>query len=617
MRWSILAMLFIAYFLGRDTYRFERWENCNVVTGDVVEYYHYLPSFVIYGTQNAHEMRPHLPDYVAGRIWTLHHENGPFIKMTMGTAVCYSPFFLIAHWYASSSDDHKADGYSAPYAIALSLAGLFFGIFGLWMLRLVLKHFFNEIVTAVTLVLVTLATNLHHYTVWEPGMSHVFTFAWVATFLWLTIKWHKKPSRRNSILLGLVGGIILLIRPTNALIALVFVLWEVWNWEGFKQRLAVLWQQRVNLILISIAALLVFSIQMAYWKHSVDHWWHDSYPGEAFHFGKSHVMDGLFSFRKGWLLYTPIMLFALLGFLVKGKDKRINRGLGIFAVLYIFIAFSWWCWWYGGSYGARTMVDIYAVLALPLAAGVNWIAKSSKPVLKIGGITLVLIVGSITLWHNLHQQYQYRIQLLDYDGMTEESYRASFGKNFGQRGYGNLLLRPEYRFAGEGINEYVPLSAFIEDSRDQRDIESDGIRAVDHYVSDKYAHGGKYSYRIDSTNRISPTIEFLKSQKWKEGTRLRIKMSAWVLSESSYDDTKVYLAYDEITGDHEQPIYQIDLDWKTFKEREWQYLEVEHDVIVPTDPNPETTFRLFVKNQGNTPAWVDDLEIVFLYAEVE
>ncbi len=104
-----------------------------------------------------------------------------------------------------------------------------------------------------------------------------------------------------------------------------------------------------------------------------------TYGDEGFFFSRPALLKGLFSWRKGWLLYTPMMALALTGFVF--LKKRIPQAfwpLLIFTFANIWIITSWWSWWYGGSLGMRPMIDSYALLALPLAAFISGLLEKKK-----------------------------------------------------------------------------------------------------------------------------------------------------------------------------------------------------------------------------------------------
>ena len=154
---------------------------------------------------------------------------------------------------------------------------------------------------------------------------------------------------------------------------LVFILFNVVSFNSLKAKVALFWEYKIQVLIIVIATLIVWVPQIAFWKYATGHYFFFSYGEERFYFDSPHIFDGLFSYRKGWLLYTPIMVFALLGIvsLVKVQKKWLAPVL-VFTSLNIYVIYSWWCWWYGGSFGSRPMVDSYALMAIPLAAFYSW-----------------------------------------------------------------------------------------------------------------------------------------------------------------------------------------------------------------------------------------------------
>jgi hypothetical protein len=97
-------------------------------------------------------------------------------------------------------------------------------------------------------------------------------------------------------------------------------------------------------------------------------WLFYSYGNEGFDFLHPHIFDGLFCFKNGWLSYTPIMLFALIGImLMHDKNKKILLPLLTFLAIHIYVINCWWCWHYVNGFGNRPMVETYPLLAVPFA----------------------------------------------------------------------------------------------------------------------------------------------------------------------------------------------------------------------------------------------------------
>src|SRR5690606_17969865 len=91
--------------------------------------------------------------------------------------------------------------------------------------------------TAFVLLLIGLGTNLYHYVAIGPGYAHDYLFCLVSITLFLLLKWYKAPGYRLSICLGLVLGLIVLIRPTLILLLVFVLLMGVTNRQLMTDRL--------------------------------------------------------------------------------------------------------------------------------------------------------------------------------------------------------------------------------------------------------------------------------------------------------------------------------------------------------------------------------------------
>ena len=68
-----------------------------------------------------------------------------------------------------------------------------------------------------------------------------------------------------------------------------------------------------QLFIIIFFAFLVWIPQLLYWKTVTGNYLFYSYADEGFFFLNPQILKGLFSYRNGWLIYSPVMFFALLG----------------------------------------------------------------------------------------------------------------------------------------------------------------------------------------------------------------------------------------------------------------------------------------------------------------
>ena len=455
---AIALLIFICAWYGKNL---DTWGKNKVIQNDVISYYAYLPATFIFNDLTF-EFTKTLPADFEGQIWLQTAPNGkPILRMTMGMAILWIPFFLIAHAMAHILGVSTL-GYSWPYSLSIFVATLFYLFVGLFYMRKILLKYVSEVTTAVTLVLLVLATNMLFYVVSEPGMTHVYNFALISAFIHFSLKWVEVLSASSSesaeklgrerlfvtIILGLLAGLIVLIRPVNILVGLFPALIGITSLKVFTERI----QKNWKLILIAAGTAFVVLIpQMIYWKIQTGHFLFNSYMDQGkFYFFQPQLINGLFSFRKGWLIYTPVMIFGLAGFFwMRKRSPELFLPTLVFVVINIYVVYSWWCWWYGGCYGSRPMIDMYGIMALPLAAflekiwtGKNWLK-----------IPVVVILAGL-LWLNQFQMNQYRTSLLHWDSMTKEAYFGIFGKKTWPEGYDKMIKVPDYEKALKGEKEY-------------------------------------------------------------------------------------------------------------------------------------------------------------------
>jgi hypothetical protein len=62
------------------------------------------------------------------------------------------------------------------------------------------------------------------------------------------------------------------------------------------------------------------------------------------------------------------------------RGERMGFYLTLTFLLISYLFASWWNWWFGCSLGARSFVEFYVLLAIPLAVTLNeaWKRKSTK-----------------------------------------------------------------------------------------------------------------------------------------------------------------------------------------------------------------------------------------------
>ena len=410
------------------TFNTRRWNHREILQWDTDGYFLYLPAALIHGDPLQLGFLDSIPpgkfptDYRFGQGAFFVESTGKSCnKYSMGTAVFELPFFLVAHGWCMVFSPGEADGYSPPYHLSVALASAFWPWLGLLVLVRFLRRYVEDVLAAISVLAIGLGTNLFFYSSFAGGMSHPFLFFLCALLIERTDRWYASPSLGTALTIGTCIGMATLTRPTCALFILIPLCWRIRN-HGPELLRAHLPQ------LLAAAALAFLCVvpQLVYWKITTGSFLFYSYGGETFDFAHPHVLEGLFGFRKGWFVYTPLALVALLGLLRLrngGPLRSYPLMLACFFVPFIYITFSWDPWWYGGGFGSRPMIDTLPLLALPLALLVR---KSITTNAWAKTALVAVLFSCISL--NLFQQWQYQRGIIHHEAMTLERWWQVFGE---------------------------------------------------------------------------------------------------------------------------------------------------------------------------------------------
>ncbi len=405
------------------------WQEQRVISWDGTGYYMYLPAAII------HHDLGHLSFYA--HIDSVYHPSGDVLQYTiqsheatgrrsthypMGVALLELPGFLVADYFTRHYGQYPRDGYSAPYQLAVALGTIGWVIIGLFLLRRFLLRFYPESVVWKVLLLAFAGTNLYYYTAFFPSWSHPYSFFLFAVVLYVTESWYREGKLKWVLLLGLTMGLVVITRPSNIVIALIPLLWPQ---ERHNGRVAFLKSQLWGLFAAFLLFVGVLFLQMTYWKYVTGQWVYYSYKEEGFDFLHPRLVKGLFSYRKGWAVYTPLAFLFCVGLWpLYRRSKALFAPFAAFLAVNIYVIFSWKAWHYGGCFSCRPMVESVAVLALPACALVQRISLARKAIVRAAA---TVIIGFLVVL-NLFQTYQYSLGVIHYDRMTRKYYWRVFGK---------------------------------------------------------------------------------------------------------------------------------------------------------------------------------------------
>ncbi len=407
------------------------------VRSDGFSYYVYLPSWFLYGDASldavARDCCGGEFDPVTAIIrWP---DTGRWVNAhPIGVAILQTPFFLIGHGLTKWSN-LSPDGFTFYYQHAAGLSGVWWTLAGLFVLWRVLARRFSDGVTAATLAALLFGTGLYHYATYDSSYSHAYSFFLLAAFLWLADWWHedrspamnserpepRRQSRLPSILLGLVAGLIVLTRHTNAIFLLVFPLYGVTGWATLRAGIAQLAVRWRDLAVMVVAGSIVLAPQLAIYYEATGRVFVSSYGSLSFHFDSPQLWGVLLSVQKGLFFWSPLLLAALAG-LALGDRRALPFLAGTVVVLVIdtYLIASWWDWQFGASYGHRGFIDVLPLVAFGLAAFFEWSAAGVTRRAAVTVLTTALVALSV------FQMLQYWNGVLPMSDLTWEQYRAIF-----------------------------------------------------------------------------------------------------------------------------------------------------------------------------------------------
>ena len=422
---AAIGIIYIAVFFSLD-----RWKT-TLYHGDSSHYYLHVVSFFVNGDVGDYdktitsllETNPTSIDARQDEFGIRLTDKGKrYIKYTLGVPLFETPFFLLAHAYASISKTYPANGWSRPYLFAIGLAPIFYICLGFWLLTGMLQRHFSRIVSALTVMAIAIATNLLYQGTYVV-MAHAFLFFAYCLLIHLSVRFYNVPSKFHAMAIGLTAGLITLTRVPELICIVIPLLWGVTGVGKLKERIGFGRRNPTYLVLAGAGLLLVFSLQMAYWYFVSGNLLFDPYQGEGIDLLNPKLHKGWFDFSNGWLIYTPIMWFALLGlFMMKRKSKDALLPILLFVIPHAYIHYSYYAWTYFPGLGQRPMVETYPLMAFSLAAFFALCLNAKW--LKWLPLAAILFFG----WLNIFQTWQSNEGIIWSERANKPFYFATFGK---------------------------------------------------------------------------------------------------------------------------------------------------------------------------------------------
>jgi hypothetical protein len=578
----------------------------NILSWDVFGYYLYLPARFIYHDISLHDLswvKAIVEKYhTSATLYQLYSVpgSGCVIKYSMGMALLNAPAFFIAQLLAGMMG-YAADGFSLPYQYSFAISGLIYAIAGIFMLRKILLEYFEEFTTSIVLILMVAGTNYFQLTAFEGMLTHNYLFTLYTFIIWFTLKWHREPNAITAALLGIFMGLAILTRPSELVCLVIPLAWGIHNKATFLLKLKSVTSHCSHLLWLSLALFLAGLPQLIYWKLVTGHWVYYSYnnPGEGFDFTRPYILQVLFSFRKGWIIYTPIMIFALAGFYhLYRRNKPMFPVILSYFLLNFWVVSSWTCWWYaGGSYSQRALLSSYVLLALPL----GYLIESARHKKLLFRISLSIVLSFLLLL-NIFQIWQWANGIIDKTRMTRAYYCSIFGKTFATDADRSLLLID--RTAEEKIPRDVRNYSYRELAF--HSYENPGENQ--NKVNSEIAFSGKSSLELNPASPFAAGVEIpYKELTRKDYAWIRVSCMVYILKQVEETQASLVACFEHNGEAYKYSAESVLNEEYHVKSRVWT--KVSYDYLTPETRSPDDKLKVYFWLQGNAPVLIDDFRV--------
>src|SRR6202048_2515031 len=157
------------------------------------------------------------------RTRTGHLDN----HFTVGPAMLWAPFLLLAHGGVllarALGSQVAADGFSAPYRLAMAFGTAFWGLLGLLLAFRLARQYAGDVWAFLATVAIWWASSLPVYMYFNPAWSHAQSAFAASLFIYY---WHQTREQRTLrpwLMLALTAGLMLNVYYPNAMLMMILV----------------------------------------------------------------------------------------------------------------------------------------------------------------------------------------------------------------------------------------------------------------------------------------------------------------------------------------------------------------------------------------------------------
>lgn len=358
-------------------------------------------------------------DYMDGH--TKNTLDGKYIAVTSpGTSLIYFPSLAIANifneghtiendYFMSYNGHTLYDGIAILFtAITLNLLSLFLIFKSLRILR------FSRRISLLSITSVAICSYSLWYVFLMPIFTHTSEIFSVSLLLYLYLKQVQTKAKIYIFFISCSIGLLVLVRPILLPVGLYF-LFAILMKTYYKKYSKSFFK---DLTYITLGALPFLIIYILYNYQSYGTYITSGY-GSVRNETFSTTFNGLnilFSPYKGWFIYSPLMLLAIVGLFKLYKKERTLSLISVLSILTTVCIYGFWPnWWGGGSLGARFLLFSVPFCSIGIAEIFRIIQNAKYKAYTLGLLSIVFVFS-------LNQMFLFRISPVESDKYTPLSF---------------------------------------------------------------------------------------------------------------------------------------------------------------------------------------------------
>lgn len=249
--------------------------------------------------------------------------NNPWL---IGTSLFWLPSFFVISTL-NFIFNSRLGMFSPLYEIGSGVTGILLVLFGLSLLESYLRNYFDKRVSSYTILCIFFASQLFYYASFEPALSHQVSFFLVSLFFFLSIK--KRTNRIISLAMGFTAGLLSITRMGDDLLLLPWVVLKFWEWMRTKKYSYIIW----FILAFCISLIPQLFLQWGMYGNVLQNPYLQGEKGTPHFFTLSSIANQLFSFKGGFLLWSPLFALGIYGLIKTRKSRFTLIILGSFTLL--------------------------------------------------------------------------------------------------------------------------------------------------------------------------------------------------------------------------------------------------------------------------------------------